>query len=496
MNFFNDIKVLLVEDDKEINHKMQSILSKYFKYIDIAYDGEEGLKKAKQNDYDIVISDIMMPCLDGIEMIKKIKQFKNPKFIIISAYTDKEFFIKLIEVGIHGYLIKPISSKQLLLTLKKIIEEIQKDRMIIEKNEEIEKLSKVKSEFLANMSHEIRTPLNAILGFIKVMKEEDKGKFKKYLDIIDSSSQTLLTIINDILDFSKIEAGKLNIEYIDFNKEEIFHTIELFKEIAQEKNINFKIKSYNIPLYLYGDIHRIKQVITNLLSNAIKFTPQNKQIETIIKYENNKFYLEVKDEGIGISKDKQKIIFDAFSQADSSIERTYGGSGLGLTISYKLVKLMKGKLEVESEEGKGSKFYFEIPIKKGKKIEEKVIKSHFHKNLFILVAEDNKANQMFMKVILDKMKIKFDIANNGEEAIELAKKNHYDLILMDISMPMMNGLEATKEIRKFSNIPIIALTANVIEENKEKFLRAGMDDCLSKPLEIEQLNIAIEKFQK
>jgi len=494
---YKDLKVLFVEDDDETRESLFSILKRYFVKIDIATNGEDGLLKAKENFYDIIITDIVMPKLDGIKMIKKIQtNNKISKFIILTAYSNKEFLIQAIEMGINGYLLKPITFKQIANTLKKVTTEIYNEKQLKQNIDEIQKLSQIKSEFLANMSHEIRTPLNAILGFIKVMKDEDDGKFSKYLNIIDSSSQTLLTIINDILDISKIEAGKMNIEYINFHSDEIYNTLELFEEKAHEKNIDYKIKFINIPEFLYSDVHRLKQIISNLISNAIKFTPENKKVEIKIEYANKKLFVEVKDEGIGIPKDRIETIFNAFSQADNSTTRKYGGTGLGLTISHKLVEMLGGELKVESQLEKGSRFYFEIPMKigidTGNRIEND--NNKINSNIKILVAEDNTANQMFMKVILKKLNLDFDIANHGKEAVELVKKNKYDLVLMDINMPIMSGVEATLEIRKFSNIPIIALTASALDGDKERFIEAGMNDYLSKPLNIHKLKQILEKY--
>ena len=497
MKELHNLNVLFVEDDEDTQKELLPILQKYFKNIDIAYNGEEGLKKAKKKDYHIIITDIVMPEMDGIKMIKKIKS-KTPstKFIVTTAYSNKEFLINLIELGVHGLLIKPITFRQIANVIQKVTSEIYREKELQHHIKEVERLSKIKSEFLANMSHEIRTPLNAILGFIKVMKDEDDGKFHKYLDIIDSSSQTLLTIINDILDLSKLEAGKMKIEYINFKTEDLYTAIELFEERAKEKNIDYKVKFINIPEYFYGDIHRIKQVITNLISNAIKFTNENKKIEITLEYKNDKLYVEVKDEGIGIPQEKIDNIFEPFAQADSSTTRKYGGTGLGLTISYKLVKMMKGKISVESKLHEGSRFFFEIPIKEGSSIDYKIkIDDDIKKDLKILIAEDNRANQEFMKVILKKLKIDFDIASNGEEAVKLAKTNHYDFILMDINMPIMGGEEATSKIREFSDIPIIALTASALDGDKEKFLKAGMNDYLAKPLDIEKLKNIIRKYE-
>jgi len=497
MCLYTDINVLFVEDDKENVKEFLPFLEKYFINIDIAYNGKEGLEKTKNKFYDLIITDIVMPELDGISMIKTIKESNSKsRFVVITAYSDREFLISLIELGINGYLIKPITFKQVARTIKKVTDEIYQERQLISQMEEIQKLAKIKSEFLANMSHEIRTPLNAILGLIKVMKDEDDGKFKKYLDIIDSSGNTLLTIINDILDLSKIEAGKMNIEEVNFHSDELFYAIELFEEKAEEKNIDYKIKFINVPDYLIGDVHRIKQVITNLLSNAIKFTENNKKIEAKVEYQNNKLYVEVKDEGIGIPKEKLETIFDAFSQADTSTTRQYGGTGLGLTISHKLIHLLGGELKVESEVGKGSKFYFEIPLNIGR-IEAEAISDKYinDKNVTILLAEDNKANQMFMKIIFKKLNINYEIANNGEEVVMFYHKNKFDLILMDINMPIMSGIEATKVIRRQDkNIPIIALTAAILEGEKEEYKRIGMNDTLEKPLDIKKLKKVLKTY--
>jgi signal transduction histidine kinase/ActR/RegA family two-component response regulator len=366
--------------------------------------------------------------------------------------------------------------------------------------------SKAKSEFLANMSYEIRTPLNAILGFIDILKEREKDSEKlKYIETIQSSSTTLLGIINDILDFSKIESGNLTIEKVDFNTFEELSTItDLFRAKASEKSVSLTFKiDKNIPKALVSDPLRIKQVIANLLSNAIKFTPRNGRIELLMKYTDNKLHISVKDNGIGIPEDKQADIFKAFSQAESSTTRKYGGTGLGLAISSKLVTMLGGELKLESSEGNGSRFYFEIPVKVGKYKKSTSIKDSNIKQLKnkrILLVEDNKANQMFMSLILKKFGLIFDIANDGVEAVNMYKDNYYDLILMDENMPNLNGIEATKEIleyeknKKRRHTPIIALTANALKGDRERFLNAGMDEYLTKPLDKEKLATLLNNF--
>ena len=504
-----DIKVLFVEDDEEIMLPFLDILKLYFDDVDTANNGEEGLKKATNNKYDLVITDIEMPKMNGIEMIKKIKEIDDKtKFIVITAHSERENLIKLIELGVDGFLIKPITSKQISKILNKVSGSIIKDKKLMKYIQETERLSKVKSEFVANMSHEIRTPLNSMFGFIKILQEKDLDEeSKKYLNIIEKSGENLLIIINDILDFSKIEAGKMGVEEIEFNpKEEIEVIHNLFASSASEKDILLELKN-NLKWCITSDPTRIKQVISNLLSNAIKFTPKHKKIILNAQYDENKeeLLIEVIDGGIGIPKEKLEHIFESFSQVDNSITRKYGGTGLGLTISHKLIELLGGELKVESEVDKGSKFYFTIPAKKTKlcpkneKIETKnILDEKFNKH--ILIVEDNPANQMFMKVILNKMGLTFDIANDGFEAIEKFKNNTYDLILMDENMPNMNGIEATKKIReieKQNNLThtiIVALTANALEGDKERFILAGMDDYLSKPLDVEKLKTILEKL--
>ena len=279
----------------------------------------------------------------------------------------------------------------------------------------------------------------------------------------------------------------------------------LFTSKAKEKGVNLHIKEENLDNYVVSDPVRLKQIISNLLSNAIKFTNSGKNVYLFVKYENEKLCVEVEDEGIGIEKNKIDKIFEPFSQADSSTTRKYGGTGLGLTISYNLVKLLGGELKVDSELGKGSKFYFCIPAPKSKEMQKKC-ESHINENfdMCALLVEDNKANQMFMSVILQKMNINFDIANDGLEAIEKYIQNYekYDFILMDENMPNMTGSEATKKIREFENdnniqkVFIIALTANALSGDRERFLEAGMDEYLAKPLNIDKLKEILKSIKK
>ena len=376
-----------------------------------------------------------------------------------------------------------------------------------EAKEKAELASVAKTEFLANMSHEIRTPLNAILGFIDIVKEnEDNADNIEYLSIVQTSGEHLLNVINDILDFSKIDTNNLKLDLTKVNPyESLKYLSDLFYAKAKEKNIRLEtIIDNQLSKCIKIDLHRVTQVITNLLSNAIKFTPNGGKVIYKIDYisSSDSIFISIKDNGIGVEKNKQKSIFEAFTQADNSTTRNYGGTGLGLPISYKLISLMGGELKIKSEIDKGSEFYFTLHLAKCNScIVPKSIQLQFteaknvqtFENLKMLLVEDNIANQQFMKVVLNKLKINFDIVNDGLEAIEYFKLNSYDVIVMDENMPNLNGLEATKEIRKIEKksklkpTPIVALTANAIIGDKQRFTDAGMDYYLTKPLDRKEL---------
>ncbi len=370
-----------------------------------------------------------------------------------------------------------------------------------------------KSNFLANMSHEIRTPMNGILGFSQLIaKGELNESQRKYINIINSSTQTLLSIINDILDYSKMENGKVDIELIEVEPFiEFKNCFMLYDNSAKEKNIHYKLTiDTNIDHCLYMDIHKIKQIISNLITNAIKFTDSHKSVEVIIALKRNTdssqiLDFSVKDQGIGIAIENQDKIFEAFLQADNSTTRRFGGTGLGLSISSSLLHIMGGELKIESTPNKGSTFFFELEFEKCNqkskytsehKNIDKVASQNINQEAKILVADDYEFNQILITEILKTLGIDFDICENGEIAVELALKNNYDAILMDINMPILNGIEATHILKNTYHLktPIIALTANAMAGDKEKFIESGMDDYISKPIEIDILIKVLEKY--
>ena len=380
---------------------------------------------------------------------------------------------------------------------------------------ETQKAHKAKSDFLANMSHEIRTPLNAIIGFAQYLTKSEKldNKDHKFASIIETSAVSLLSIINDILDFSKIENGNFEIYKSSCEIKYLCSTImELFSQKVGEKYINFNFNfDDNIPENLITDSTRIKQIISNLISNAIKFTQEEGTITFNIKLieKNNSSTLilfEIIDTGLGIPEDKISTIINPFVQLKNVTNKQHVGTGLGLSICNNILKLLNSKLDIQSEEGKGSNFsfYLECDISSELKIEVEEEEDREVYNLDVLLAEDNSANQELMKLIFEELNLKIDIAINGYEVIEKYKTNAkaYDIILMDINMPELNGIEAFKKIRDYENLnnlkktPIVALTANAIKGDKERFIEFGMNDYLSKPIKLPELKNLLSKYSK
>ena len=355
------------------------------------------------------------------------------------------------------------------------------------------------------MSHEIRTPMNAIIGMIFLLSKTTLNQTQKhYLEKIQNNTNLLLGIVNDILDFSKIEAGKLSIEKTIFDLKEVMEQVLSINTLkAKEKNLSIKT-NYDSLLgrYFIGDNLRISQILNNLISNAIKFTDKGTITLNIKPSLNNKIRFEVIDTGIGLTKEQQNKLFQAFVQADGSITRKYGGTGLGLAISKQLVQLMGGSIWVQSTYNKGSKFSFEIELQQTDetpiKTEEDVDTTPLE-NSWILLTEDNATNQEIIIDLLQEQNINIEVANNGKEAVDIINKNpnKFDAILMDIQMPIMDGYQAAKLIKKINpKVPIISLTANVMKEDIQKAYEAGMVEHISKPIDMKKLYKVLLKYIK
>jgi PAS domain S-box-containing protein len=355
---------------------------------------------------------------------------------------------------------------------------------------------KSKQQFLSNMSHEIRTPMNAIIGFTKVvLKTELDAKQREYLSAIKVSGDALIVLINDILDLAKVDAGKMTFEEIPFKMLTSLNAmLQLFDTRIKEKNLKLIVKyDENIPEILVGDTVRLHQIIMNLVSNAVKFTSNgNITIQIDLKSEDNEkavIDFAVSDTGIGIPENKLKNIFDNFQQATSETSRIYGGTGLGLAIVKQLVEKQNGEIKVESKINEGSVFSFRLTFKKNvNDLKNNTIEPEIEKEIIgvkVLVVEDIELNQLLMKTLLEEFKFESEIASNGKIAIQKLAKQTFDVILMDLQMPEMNGFEATKYIRNILklNVPIIALTADVTTVDLEKCKAVGMNDFIAKPVD-------------
>lgn len=471
---------------KETNqfNKSQAYLEDYVAIIDSL--GNYYNNSLSENTFDKIQFD---------KQLKKIEQLDREK----KGQEKTLRFSKLI--GILSIALISILSLLSLSLFKNNKIKIMTNKLLKEKNRELtieknraEQASKARAEFLATVSHELRTPLNAINGITYILLNENpKTSQLEYLKSLEFSGKYLLTFINDILEINRLESDKVLIEKINFNLIDLINNIKIsFNEYVIENKVNFHLViNKDIEPNIIGDPTKISQILINLVNNAIKFSRNGDVWLTVKKVstddKNVTLSFEVKDNGIGIPKDKQESIFESFSQGSVEINRTYGGTGLGLSIVKKIVGLLDSTIYLESDPEKGTSFKFDLTFEKGKHMENK--KNCIPKDIItistdkkILLVEDNKINQMITKKMLEQKGIATIIIDNGEEAIEHLRDNQYDLVLMDVHLPGINGTEATLEIRKFdTKTPIIALTAISLNENRELLLSYGMDEVIMKP---------------
>jgi len=378
------------------------------------------------------------------------------------------------------------------------------ERDLIRAKKAADKANMAKSNFLANMSHEIRTPISGILGITEMLLGHANGRQTNYLQMIRDSAESLMNIVNDVLDYSKIEANRIQIEPHMFSPRELVDkVVNPFRLQAERKSIGLRVLvAPEVPRKVNADGHRIGQVLVNLLSNALKFTDQG-EVEVRLRVkavkDGSALVFEVKDTGIGIDKNDKTRLFTSFTQLDDSINKKYQGTGLGLSISKKLVEMMGGSIDVESAPDRGSVFTFAVPLASmpvqdnGKETEDNGMKTG--RPMRVLLAEDNELNRAFVTHFLRRAGHDVTEVTDGEKVLDALAASPYDVILMDVQMPAMDGIEATRAIRSsdkaYRNIPIIALTAYAMTGDRERFLSAGMDDYVTKPVDIDKLLAAM-----
>ncbi|MBP7497257.1 MAG: response regulator [Bacteroidales bacterium] len=463
---------------------------------------------------------VFLLLLNNIYHIIKLPFYNYKEDLILYSFVYSGlmvYFITLIFfVYEKGYKVLFSSLKVANLLIEDKASQIEiKNRELVIEREKAEQSSRAKAQFLSSMSHEIRTPMNTVIGMTHLLLQENpKPEQIENLNILKFSAENLLALINDILDFSKIEAGKIEIENIDFNFRDLLNGImHTHTQRVNEKNIQIELSiDDEIPDMLISDPTRLFQILNNIIGNAVKFTDKGKISVDIFLEKNieDKFLVKfiIEDTGVGISKDKISEIFDQFTQANTDIARRFGGSGLGLAITKSLLKLMKSDIFVESEEGRGTKFYFSLLFAKSNIIINKSLNIYGEKQNFfnlegtkVLVVEDNHSNQVIAGKFLAKWGVNFEIAENGKIAFDLLSKGSYDLVLLDLQMPVMDGYELIALLRSSSNeklkkIPVIALTASAMLDVLDRLKDIGFNDYITKPFIPIELNKKIKKWTK
>jgi signal transduction histidine kinase len=527
-------KILVVDDVPDKLLSIQVILEELGQTVVVANSGSEALRRLLSEDFAVILLDVNMPGMDGFEtatLIRQSRRHEHTPIIFITAFPDDTHAFRGYSMGAVDYILTPVVPEVLrakvsvfvdMFRLNQQIRRQAQERIILAESQAArvaaEQASQAKSEFVANLSHELRTPMNAIIGMTDLSLGETLTPLvREYLLTVKSNARLLLELLNELLDFSKLEAGKFVLNARPFSlRDMLADIVRDFGYRATQKGLKLESRvEQGIPDSLLGDELRLRQVLINLLSNAIKFTEAGSiRLDISLDMETpSEVYvrLAVEDTGIGIPAKDQERIFAPFMQVDASTTRRHGGTGLGLTIASDLIRAMGGKLALRSEPGRGSTFHFTIGLAKatgaidGKPSEPRpqlhersstlAVLAERAEPCRVLLVEDVPTNQMVIRRILEKRGHHVQVASNGREAVTQVQAAEFDLILMDVQMPEMDGFQATALIRELpdlARVPIVALTAHAMPGDRERCEAAGMDGYLTKPIDAQQLLEVVE----
>ncbi len=527
--------VLLVDDQSIVAEALRSIVDP-LPDIDFHYVSEpaDAIRTAEEIHPTVILLDLVMPGITGTTLLRYMRANPNTRdipVVVLSTKEDAEMKASAFAAGANDYLIKWPESVELLARIRYhsswYLHMLQRDeafqalresqKKLADTNLELRRLAseaeaatRAKSDFLAAMSHDIRTPMNAILGMGELLSETDLDpEQRQYTDLITKAGESLLALINDILDLSKIEAGQLELENAAFDLHELAsNTVDILAVQAERKNVTMICDIHDdVPRQVMGDSQRLRQVLLNLLGNAVKFTEKGHISLSIRRQGSDEYLFSVADTGVGIPVERLEQIFHPFVQAEASTSRRFGGSGLGLTICRRLVDAMGGRIWVESESGQGSTFFFtarlpEVAVQvTGDEQQARREGGTDQTTANVLLVEDSPTNQLVIKAFLGKGGHRVTIADNGAVGYEKFKEGGYDVVLMDMHMPVMDGYEAVRRCRQWEQeqglkpTPIVALTAAAMKEDTDKALEAGCDLHVSKPVRKDHLLEVISRLE-